>query len=151
MKKREDHDRRKTIVVVAIMIPITLLYFVTGSHYSGPFPLFVNGYLIDILLPFGFYFLLCLNDNAILSSWIARGLLIFTAASAVELAQYNDIPLLGRTFDPIDIIMYGFGVILAILFDLFIFPRLFSFWKPRLQSPRSKAEEENGMFIWRQN
>ena len=151
MKKTRTHDRRKTIVIVAIMIPIALLHFVTGSQYNGPFPVFVNGYLIDILLPFGFYFLLSLSDNAILQSWIARGLLIFTAASAVELAQYNGIPLLGRTFDPLDIIMYGLGVFLAIICDLYIFPRLFSFWKPRLQSLQSEAGEEDNMFIWRQN
>lgn len=151
MRKAAPNARQKIFVVVAIMIPIGLLHFVTGSHYNGPFPIFVNGYLIDILLPFGFYFLLSLSDNVLLQSWIVRGLLIFTAASAVELAQYKGIPLLGRTFDPWDFVMYGLGVILAILCDLYIFPRLFSFWKPRLQSPRIEAEEENSMFIWRQN
>ena len=151
MKQAAPNARQKIFVVVAIMVPIGLLHFVTGDQYNGPFPVFVNSYLIDILLPFGFYFLLSLNANALLQSWIVRGLLIFTAASAVELAQYKGIPLLGRTFDPLDIIMYGLGVFLAILCDLYIFPRLFSFWKPRLQSPRSESEAEDSMFIWRQN
>ena len=151
MRKVAPHARQKIFVVVGIMVPIVLLHFVTGSQYNGPFPLFVNGYLLDILLPFGFYFLLGLTNYALFQTWIVRGLLIFTAASAVELAQYKGIPLLGRTFDPLDIIMYGLGVFLAILCDLFIFPRLFSFWKPRLQSPRSEAEAEDNMFVWRQN
>jgi hypothetical protein len=151
MRKASARDRRKTIVTVTIMVPIALLHFVTGSQYDGPFPIFVNGYLIDILLPFGFYFLLSLSENDILQSWKARGLLIFMAASAVELAQYNGIPLLGRTFDPVDIIMYGLGVFLAILCDLYIFPQVFSFWKPRLKYPRSEAEEKDSIFIWRQN
>ena len=151
MRKPAPHARQKIFVVVAIMVPIALLHFVTGSQYNGPFPVFVNGHLIDILLPFGFYFLLGLSDSALLQSWMVKGLLIFTAASAVELAQYKGIPLLGRTFDPWDFVMYGLGVILAILCDLVIFPRLLSFWKPRPQSPRSEAEEEDITFVWRQN
>ena len=151
MNKATRHNRQKPIIVIAIMIPIALLHFVTGSQYNGPFPLFVNGYMIDILLPFGFYFLLCLGSNAILDSWIVKGLLIFTAAFFVEMAQYRDIPLFGRTFDPWDIVMYGLGVLLAILCDQFLFPRLFSFWSPGTQSPHIDAEGEDGMFIWRQN
>ena len=73
MNETKQSKTLKTVVIIAIMIPIALLHFVTGSHYSGPFPLFVNGYLIDILLPFGLYFLLCLNDNVILNSWIVKG------------------------------------------------------------------------------
>ena len=151
MKQAAPNARQKIFVVVAIMVPIGLLHFVTGSHYSGPFPVFVNGYLIDILLPFGFYFLLGLTNYALFQSWIVRGLLIFTAASAVELAQYKGIPLLGRTYDPWDFVMYGLGVLLAILCDLFIFPRLLSFWKPGLRSPQPESEEKDSMFIWLQN
>lgn len=150
MNKSVHKRTQKSLLVVAIMIPIALLHFVTGSHYNGPFPLFVNGYMIDILLPFGFYFLLCLNHNAILDSWIVRGSLTFMAASAVELAQYNGIPLLGRTFDPLDFLMYGLGVLLAILCDQLLFPRLFSFWNPGTHTAQSEDETENSTFVWRQ-
>lgn len=118
----------KKIVILSMMIPIALLHFVTGSHYKGPFPLFVNGYLIDILLPFGFYFLLCLGNSRLLRSWAAKGLLVFSAASAAEIAQYFGIPLFGHTFDPLDFIMYGLGILLAVLCDTLFFPRMFSFW-----------------------
>ena len=151
MKQAAQQIRQKVFVVVAIMVPIGLLHFVTGSQYNGPFSVFVNGYLIDILLPFAFYFLLGLTNNVFLQSWIIRGVLIFAAASAVELAQYKGIPLLGRTYDPWDFVMYGLGVLLAILCDLYIFPRLFSFWKPGLRSPQPESEEKDSMFFWQQN
>lgn len=41
---------RKWITVV-ISLMVGALQFVTGEDYQGPFPLFVNGYMIDILLP----------------------------------------------------------------------------------------------------
>ena len=40
------------MLVAVIAIGLGLLHFLTGSDYRGPFPLFVNGYMIDILLPF---------------------------------------------------------------------------------------------------
>lgn len=138
-------------MIVVIMIAIALLHFVTGSRYSGPFPVFVNGYLIDILLPFGLYLLLCLNDNALLESWFTKGFLIFIAAFLVEMAQYRGIPLFGRTFDPVDILMYGLGVLLAIGCDQFLFPLLFSFWIPKRGSREKDLESDENMFSWRQN
>ncbi len=151
MTKSMSKRTKRALLVVAIMIPIALLHFVTGSNYRGPFPLFVNGYLLDILLPFGFYFLLCLNDSPILDAWLVRGMLIFLAATSVELAQYKGLPLFGRTFDPWDILMYGLGVLLAIICDQLLFPRLFSFWKqaePLVLWPNSEDED---IFFWRRH
>ena len=151
MNEPKPYKTLKSVVVIAIMIPIALLHFVTGSHYTGPFPLFVNGYLIDILLPFGIYFLLCLNDNVILNSWIVKGLIVFMAAFFVEMAQYKGIPLLGRTFDPLDILMYGLGVLLAVICDQLLFPRLFSFWRLDQINAQADVEIEEGTFFWHQN
>ena len=120
-------------VIILILLPIALLHFVTGSHYRGPFPLFVNGYLIDILLPFGFYFLLCLNNFSFLDAWFVKGFLVFAAAAAVESAQYSGLPIFGSTFDPWDFAAYGLGVLLATIVDTIIFPRLFPFWRPGLR------------------
>jgi hypothetical protein len=144
MDKSDRLKTKRSIVVIAIMIPIALLHLVTGSQYQGPFPLFVNGYMIDILLPFGFYLLLCLNDVPILNSWIVRGLLVFFTATAVELVQYQGIQLLGQTFDPLDILMYGLGVLLAVLCDQLIFPRLFSFWRSGQSVYQPDDESEQG-------
>jgi hypothetical protein len=151
MKQTPRRPLPKTIVIVTMMVTIALLHFVTGSQYRGPFPLFMNGYLIDILLPFGLYFLLCLNEYAILKSPAVRGSLIFTAASFVELAQYRGIPLFGRTFDPWDIIMYGLGVLLAVFCDQFLFPRLFPFWQEDAPAKTIGHESEDEWFVWRNN
>jgi glycopeptide antibiotics resistance protein len=121
----------KIVVVVSVMIPIALLHFVTGSNYKGPYPEFVNGYLLDILVPFGFYFLLCLNDFSLLRNWIVKGVLVFGAASLVEVAQFFSVPIFGRTFDPVDLIMYAIGVTLAAIFDTTVLPRIFEFWVPK--------------------
>jgi len=121
---------RKMAVIVGVNLAIALLHFVTGSNYTGPYPAFVNGYLLNILVPFGFYLLLCLNEVSVLRSWIVKGALVFGAACFVEIAQFFGVPLLGRTFDPLDFVMYGLGVILAAILDTTVFPRIFDFWTP---------------------
>ena len=132
-------NARKIALVTGMMVPIALLHFVTGSHYRGPFPAFVNGYLIDILLPFGFYFLLCLSQHSLLRHWYVKASLVFGAASAVEVAQMAGISLLGRTFDPVDIMMYGLGVSLAVILDTILFPAIFDFWTK--DAVHDRAEE----------
>jgi hypothetical protein len=117
--------------VCIMVIPIALLHFFTGSSYSGPYPLFVNGYLLDILLPFALYFLLSLQKLPLLSSWLVKGVLVLGAAFLVEIAQSFGVPVFGRTYDPLDFVMYAAGVMLAILLDTTLFPRVFAFWKPR--------------------
>lgn len=126
---------KKKIVTVCIMVPIALLHFVTGPQYAGPFRLFVNGYLIDIALPFGLYFLLAIQTHKFFKSWITKALIVFGIGVFVETAQYFGIHILGETFDPLDYAAYGSGVVLATLFDLYIFPRVFSFWNPAPDAP----------------
>ena len=119
---------RKTVVVVCLVVPIALLHFFTGSAYGGPWPEFVNGYLLDILVPFAFYLLLILPETTLLRSWPVKALLVFLAGAAVEIAQFSGAPILGQTFDPLDFLMYGAGVLLAAFLDTVVLPRLFAFW-----------------------
>lgn len=121
----------KKVVIVAIQIPIAALHFFMGSRYAGPFPAFVNGYLLDILIPFAFYFLLCVPNirPLLLHRWYAKGLLVFAAATGAELAQYHGVYLFGSTFDPLDIVMFGTGVIIAAFLDTRVFPGVFPFWR----------------------
>jgi len=127
-----NQSRGKVILVTGINVAIALLHFATGSQYRGPFPEFVNGYLIDILLPFGFYFLLSLNETRVplLKSWIAKSLPVFGAASLVELSQCFGVAIFGETCDPMDFVMYGTGVLLASILDTKVFPKIFTFWRP---------------------
>jgi glycopeptide antibiotics resistance protein len=135
---------RKRVVIVSLVIPIALLHFATGTHYRGPYPGFVNGYLLDVLVPFAFYFLLCLNEFSLLRSWIVKSILVFGAGSSVEIAQFFGVPIFGQTFDPVDFIMYGIGVILAAALDTTVFPRIFEFWTPEA-GPCSCNTEVRGL------
>lgn len=134
MSKKESGENKqsskKKIVIVVIAVFVGLLHFVTGPQYAGPFPVFVNSYLIDILLPFALYMLLTLFGTALFEDWAVKAILIFSIGLIVELSQYVGIPLLGSVFDPWDIFMYALGIGLAIFCDLFLFPQLFDFWKP---------------------
>ena len=61
----DDQKTKKRIFAVAAGISVGLLHFITGPQYSGPFPHFVNGYLIDILLPFVLFFLFTIHIRSI--------------------------------------------------------------------------------------
>jgi len=123
---------RKRAVVVGVAVVVALAHFVTGSAYRGPWPELVNGYLMDILVPFAFYFLLILPESPWLKPWPVKGLLVFGAASCVEIAQYAGVPIFGQTFDPLDFVTYGLGVGLAVVMDTVVLPRLFRFWAAQL-------------------
>lgn len=128
--KSTGRDVRKRVAVVCMVVPIALLHFFTGSAYKGPWPEFINGYLMDILVPFAFYFLLTLPESPWLKPWPVKGLLVFGAASCVEIAQYVGVPIFGQTFDPLDFVTYGLGVALAVFLDTVFFPLLLPFWAP---------------------
>jgi len=118
----------RAAVVVPIAILVALLHLFTGPGYRGPLPTFVNGYAIDILLPMTFYLLLCVREGWRRRPWAIKALAIFAAATAVEIAQLVGLPVLGRTYDPLDIVMYGLGVAIGVALDRLILPRLSGSW-----------------------
>ena len=67
----------KIVLVVSINLLVAALHFLTGPGYTGPFPVFVNGYLIDILLPFALYFLLCTQTQTFFKPWYVKAGLVF--------------------------------------------------------------------------
>ena len=107
---------RKSIVVF-IAVVVGLLHFLTGPGYRGPFPAFVNGYMIDILLPFAMYLVLGVTKQSILHSGIARGVFVFAIGAIAETLQYFGVPIFGRTFDLLDYLMFGVGIGLAVAFE----------------------------------
>ncbi len=114
---------KRKIVIVCIALFVGGLHFIIGPKYNGPFKHFLRGYLIDILLPFVLY-LLC-NAGKIASKFkFAAAVGVFLIGVGVETLQYFHVPLFGRTFDPLDILMYGLGVIMGVLFDLSVLSRL---------------------------
>lgn len=118
----------KRVVITIIAIATAILHFVTGEQYSGPFPTFVNGYLIDILLPMTLVLLMGLFQNRILRSPLFRAGAVFITGCLVEISQYLGYPIFGSTFDPLDILAYASGAFLGIALDLIIFPKFFKNW-----------------------
>jgi Protein of unknown function (DUF2809) len=118
----------KKSLVTVIALAVGLLHFVTGENYHGPFPAFVNGYLIDILLPMVLYLLMGLFEIRWIRSPILRATAVFLFGCAVETSQYLGRPFFGSTFDPLDILAYAGGVLLGVLLDLVLFPHFIPRW-----------------------
>jgi hypothetical protein len=70
--------------------------------------------------------------------WPVKAFLVFGAAASVEIAQHVGVPILGRTFDPLDFAMYGLGVAPAIILDSLVLPRVLPFWAPSSAQPASQ-------------
>jgi len=115
-------------IVTGIAIFVGALHFITGENYQGLFPVFVNGYLIDILLPMTLFLLMGLIENKVIHSTVFRACAVFGFGCFVEASQYFGYPVFGSTFDPLDILAYAGGVFLGILLDLLIFPRFIQGW-----------------------
>jgi len=105
------------LIVVVICLVVGGLHVVTGPGYRGPFPAFVNGYLIDLLLPFAMCLLLGIQQSQVLRGKTLRFFLVFGAGFITESLQYFGVPIFGRTFDPVDYLMYGAGVAGAFVFE----------------------------------
>ena len=114
----------RKIIVVFIAVVVSLLHFITGPKYNGPFPVFVNGYMIDILLPFAMYLVLGIAKQSILRSGIARGIFVFSIGAITETLQYFGVPIFGRTFDLLDYLMFGLGIGLAVIFERYVLSRI---------------------------
>ncbi|UCE24474.1 MAG: hypothetical protein JSU74_00025 [Candidatus Zixiibacteriota bacterium] len=113
----------RKVIVVCIALAVGLLHFVKGPSYHGPFRHFVNGYLIDILLPFAMYLVLGVGEHTLLRSRVFRGILVFAVGAVTETMQYFGVPIFGRTFDLLDYVMFGLGVALAMIFEKVVLSR----------------------------
>lgn len=108
--------------VITLAIFVALLHFVIGPNYGGPFKGFLKGYLLDILIPFAFYFLFTLKATQTKQK-IAVGAGIVAFAAVVEYLQYRGMGIFGSTFDPYDFLAYLTGAVSAIVLDLTVFDK----------------------------
>jgi hypothetical protein len=122
----------KKLFTTLIALTVGLLHFVTGENYRGPFPVFVNGYMIDILLPMALYLLIGLFEVNWIRSAPFRACTVFGFGCIVEISQYLGYPILGSTFDPLDILAYAGGVGLGVLLDLVVFSKIIPRWNEGL-------------------
>jgi len=123
--------RNRIIVGFSIITIIALMHiFRVGSYLHGDLYLLYYSYVSDLIIPFGFYFLLCINELTIkiLQKWYVKASFIIGITALVEILQLLGIYALGITFDPIDILMYALGVGIAVIFDRYLFKRFIPFW-----------------------
>ena len=95
-------DTRRVIITL-IALGVGGTHLITGPDYTGPFPLFVNGYLIDVLLPLAFFLLSGLFEFPVISNLYFRLIGVWAGCALVESAQYFGYYLFGSTFDWLDL------------------------------------------------
>jgi hypothetical protein len=113
-------NKKSIFLIVGISLFIALLHFIIGPDYNGIYKHFVRGYLIDLLLPMNIYLLLQISLRkkiSIVKSRVIGALFTFLIGLIVEILQLFKIEFLGSTYDPLDIVMYGLGVMIALLID----------------------------------
>lgn len=132
----QDSLKKNRIVRTTVGISINLIIaaihvFRLGSYLNGDLYILYYSYASDILLPIGFYFLLCLNDVQIrfFRKWYLKALFVFLLATFIEIMQAFGIYILGVTFDRMDILMFGIGVSVAALLDVQVFERVIPGYK----------------------
>jgi len=93
--------------------------FRVGSYLSGKAYIYYYSFASDIMLPFGVYFMLCMNDIQLrfLRKWQIKAGIVFGAMTFSEILQFYGIYFFGVTFDWMDILMYGIGTMAAVVVD----------------------------------
>lgn len=129
------YQKTRTIVGIVIMLLIAAIHiFRLGSYLNGKLYIYYYSFASDFIIPFGCYFLLCMKDIQIkiLGKWYVKAGIVFGLSTLTEILQSFGIYILGVTFDIIDIIMFGFGVLTAVIIDKQLFKRWIPFWEKRL-------------------
>jgi len=111
--------RRRAVAVTVVAGVAGVHVLRVGSNLQGTAHRLYYSYASDILIPLAMYFVLCLSERRLplLRDRRAKALVILAAASGAEVLQGFGIPMLGRTFDPLDFVMYGIGVLVALVVD----------------------------------
>jgi len=121
----------RVAIGVAINLLIAALHLLDLRSLLGPeLRPMIGSYFSDLTLPFAFYFLLCFIDDraAILRPAAAKASVVLLASAGAEVLQGAGVPALGRTFDPVDFVMYATGVGLAAMLDRLVLSRLVRAW-----------------------
>lgn len=120
-------NKKSIYFIVGISLFVALMHFIIGPDYDGIFKHFVRGYLIDLILPMNLYLLLQISlrkNMSIVKSRVIGSLFTFLFGLTVEILQLFKIEFLGSTYDPLDIVMYGIGVMSGLLVDYTIIDKL---------------------------
>ena len=133
---QRNHRIRILVGMLVMVIFASIFWFRIGSHLNGNLFIYYHSYAGDLMIPFGAYFLLCMNEIKLqfLRKWFVKALIVFVVMTFSEILQLFDIYFFGVTFDLIDIIMYAIGALVAVFFDKQIFQRILPFWKYPLEN-----------------
>ena len=135
--KTNKYLTSRVILVVSIMIILAAIHwFRVGSFLDGELYNYYYSYASDLMLPFGSYFLLSMNEIQLrfLRKWYIKVLIVFSVMTFSEIMQLFNVYFFGVTFDLNDIFMYGIGAFIAAFFDKQIFERIIPFWKYSLEN-----------------
>lgn len=116
---------------LSIIIIIAIIHiFRLGTYLDGNSYIFYYSYGADVLIPFGIYFLLGINELhvKVLRKWYVKAAVIVGFATLLEILQFFGIYALGTTFDPFDILSYAIGVGIAVFFDRYVFRKIIPNW-----------------------
>jgi hypothetical protein len=132
---KRNHRIRKLVGIFVMLIIALIFGFRFGNNLNGNLYIYYQSYAGDFMIPFGAYFLLCMNEIQLrfLRKWFVKALIVFCVMTFSEIMQLFGLFLFGVTFDLADILMYGIGVIVAVFFDKQIFERTLPFWKYNLE------------------
>jgi hypothetical protein len=117
---------RLTIIILFFIILVILHIF--GTSYFAPNSIFINSFLVDILLPCYLFLLFTINFYSLPQSYIKYkkqikflfAIAVFLIGFFIETLQYFGVPILGSTFDFLDYLMYLLGTLLGVGIDYVI-------------------------------
>ncbi len=118
-------SRCRRVAATAIVAIVAGVHaFRLGARLSGNAHRLYDAYASDVIVPLAAYFMLALGAHNLpgLRGWKAKALVVLAVASGAEALQAAGIPALGRTFDPMDFVMYAAGVLLAVAIDRLVLP-----------------------------
>ena len=123
-------SKRLAVIFGIVALVAAVHIFRLGSYLEGESYNFYYSYFSDFIIPFGFYFLLCLYELHVplLRRWETKFAIAFLLPFIAETCQYFGAPVLGSTFDPLDYLMYAIGALSAAVVDVQVFSRVFDFW-----------------------
>ena len=130
-------SRPWTKIAILLVVSLGLLWFSENFSPASLFEPQSTGWILwvsyakDLIQPFAFYFFLCLGERW-LNTWQIRALLTFAIPSLLELGQYLYYRVASGhyvgAFDPLDILMYAIGVVLAVIVERKAFAKLLKVW-----------------------
>lgn len=128
---------RLTKVAILLLVSLGLYlfaidfpFYVLFQPQSAGWILWVS-YAHDLILPFAFYFFLCLGERW-LKTWQVRALIALAIPILLEFGQlfyyrFSTERYVG-SFDPLDLVMYIVGVGLAVWIERRVFATLIKIW-----------------------